>query len=165
MTDRDHRFAEFERLIEEAEAVPRVVDNRVFLLGLDWLYRSAMQEHERTELRECARPREGSSTHSTCSSGTSCHRPTPRRPSGTGTPASATTSSDAASGSAMNPGSHPCSTITGPSDRLPVASSRSKTSGLRRYGQRRDIGRPIASSRSVRVRESPPSLPSTIDGT
>ncbi len=33
----------------------RVVDNRVFLLGLDKLYRDAMKEHERTELLSCAR--------------------------------------------------------------------------------------------------------------
>jgi len=33
----------------------RVVDNRVFLLGLDGLYRDAMKEHERGELLECAR--------------------------------------------------------------------------------------------------------------
>jgi hypothetical protein len=55
MTDEDQRFAEFERRIKEFESTPRVVDNRVFLLGLDRLYRDAMQTHERTELRECAR--------------------------------------------------------------------------------------------------------------
>src|SRR5436190_8511608 len=33
----------------------RVVDNRVFLLGLDGLYRPAMKRHERTELLICAR--------------------------------------------------------------------------------------------------------------
>lgn len=33
----------------------RVVDNRVFLLGLDGLYRHAMKRHERTELLICAR--------------------------------------------------------------------------------------------------------------
>jgi hypothetical protein len=33
----------------------RVVDNRVFLLGLDELYRDAMKEHERGELLGCAR--------------------------------------------------------------------------------------------------------------
>ena len=33
----------------------RVVDNRVFLLGLDKLYRDAMKEHERGELLGCAR--------------------------------------------------------------------------------------------------------------
>lgn len=32
-----------------------VVDNRVFLLGLDDLYREAMKNHERTELLQCAR--------------------------------------------------------------------------------------------------------------
>src|SRR5512143_3933390 len=32
-----------------------VVDNRVFLLGLDALYREAMKHHERTELLACAR--------------------------------------------------------------------------------------------------------------
>ena len=32
-----------------------VVDNRVFLLGLDGLYRDAMRQHERTELLACAR--------------------------------------------------------------------------------------------------------------
>lgn len=32
----------------------RVVDNRVCLLGLDWMYREAMKRHERNELRECA---------------------------------------------------------------------------------------------------------------
>src|SRR5690349_8990226 len=33
----------------------RVVNNRVFLLGLDELYREAMKRHERDELRRCAR--------------------------------------------------------------------------------------------------------------
>ena len=33
----------------------RVVDNRVFLLGLDELYREAMKRHEREELLQCAR--------------------------------------------------------------------------------------------------------------
>ena len=33
----------------------RVVDNRVFLLGLDKLYRDAMKQHERRELLRCAR--------------------------------------------------------------------------------------------------------------
>lgn len=33
----------------------RVVDNRVFLLGLDKLYRDAMKRHERDELLTCAR--------------------------------------------------------------------------------------------------------------
>src|SRR4029079_15725650 len=33
----------------------RVVDNRVFLLGLDELYREAMKSHERGELRDAAR--------------------------------------------------------------------------------------------------------------
>src|SRR4051794_3800522 len=33
----------------------RVVDNRVFLLGLDDLYRDAMKRHERDELLRCAR--------------------------------------------------------------------------------------------------------------
>jgi hypothetical protein len=33
----------------------RVVDNRVFLLGLDDLYREAMKQHERNELLHCAR--------------------------------------------------------------------------------------------------------------
>jgi hypothetical protein len=33
----------------------RVVDNRVFLLGLDMLYRDAMKQHERGELHRCAR--------------------------------------------------------------------------------------------------------------
>ena len=33
----------------------RVVDNRVFLLGLDELYREAMKQHERGELLRCAR--------------------------------------------------------------------------------------------------------------
>jgi hypothetical protein len=35
--------------------VQRVVDNRVFLLGLDKLYRDAMRQHERGELLTCAR--------------------------------------------------------------------------------------------------------------
>jgi hypothetical protein len=35
--------------------VERIVDNRVFLLGLDKLYRDAMKTHERTELLACAR--------------------------------------------------------------------------------------------------------------
>ena len=54
MTDDDVRLAELERRIKEIESVPRVVDDRVFLLGLDKLYRDAMKPHERTELRECA---------------------------------------------------------------------------------------------------------------
>lgn len=33
----------------------RVVDNRMFLLGLDDLYREAMKQHEREELLHCAR--------------------------------------------------------------------------------------------------------------
>ncbi len=33
----------------------RVVDNRVFLLGLDALYRAAVKPHERGELRDAAR--------------------------------------------------------------------------------------------------------------
>ncbi len=33
----------------------RIVDNRVFLLGLDKLYRDAMKQHERGELLNCAR--------------------------------------------------------------------------------------------------------------
>jgi len=33
----------------------RVVDNRVFLLGLDHLYREAMKHHERHELHRCAK--------------------------------------------------------------------------------------------------------------
>ena len=33
----------------------RVVDNRVFVLGLDKLYRDAMKQHEREELLLCAR--------------------------------------------------------------------------------------------------------------
>ncbi len=33
----------------------RVVDDRVFLLGLDKLYRDAMKQHERGELLGCAR--------------------------------------------------------------------------------------------------------------
>lgn len=32
----------------------RIVNNRVFLLGLDELYREAMKQHERTELLRCA---------------------------------------------------------------------------------------------------------------
>lgn len=32
-----------------------IVDNRVFLLGLDELYREAMKEHERDELLGCAK--------------------------------------------------------------------------------------------------------------
>jgi len=35
--------------------VQRIVDNRVFLLGLDRLYREAMKRHERGELLACAR--------------------------------------------------------------------------------------------------------------
>lgn len=38
----------------DGPVVQRVVDNRVMLLGLDELYRSAMKEHERTELLVCA---------------------------------------------------------------------------------------------------------------
>src|SRR5512136_2225950 len=34
---------------------PRVVDNEVFLLGLDKLYRDEMKRHERSELLICAR--------------------------------------------------------------------------------------------------------------
>jgi hypothetical protein len=35
--------------------IKRIVDNRVFLLGLDFLYREAIKTHERGELLECAR--------------------------------------------------------------------------------------------------------------
>ena len=35
--------------------LPCVVDNRTFLLGLDYLYRTAMERHERHELLPCAR--------------------------------------------------------------------------------------------------------------
>ena len=38
----------------DVPVVQRVVDNRVMLLGLDELYRTAMKEHERTELLVCA---------------------------------------------------------------------------------------------------------------
>lgn len=34
---------------------PRTVDNRIFLLGLDGLYREALKQHEGTELLVCAR--------------------------------------------------------------------------------------------------------------
>jgi hypothetical protein len=37
-----------------APVIERVVDDRVFLLGLDALYRSAIKRHERTELLVCA---------------------------------------------------------------------------------------------------------------
>jgi hypothetical protein len=37
----------------------RIVDNRVFLLGLDELYREAMKRHEREELLGCARETAG----------------------------------------------------------------------------------------------------------
>lgn len=33
----------------------RIVDNRTFLLGLDYLYRNAMKRHECGELLRCAR--------------------------------------------------------------------------------------------------------------
>jgi hypothetical protein len=39
---------------EDAAVVRRVVDNRVFLLGLDERYRDAMKKHERSQLLECA---------------------------------------------------------------------------------------------------------------
>ena len=39
----------------ELTAETRVVDNRVFLLGLDGLYRETMKKHERGELLRCAR--------------------------------------------------------------------------------------------------------------
>jgi len=38
----------------DAPVIERVVDDRVFLLGLDALYRSAMKKHERAELLACA---------------------------------------------------------------------------------------------------------------
>jgi hypothetical protein len=38
----------------DGPVVRRVVDNRAMLLGLDELYRTAMKEHERTELLRCA---------------------------------------------------------------------------------------------------------------
>jgi hypothetical protein len=49
--DRD----DVEPLWPEAPMVERVVDNRVFLFGLDGLYRSAMKKHERGELLASAR--------------------------------------------------------------------------------------------------------------
>lgn len=33
----------------------RILDNRTFLLGLDYLYRNLMKDHERGELLVCAR--------------------------------------------------------------------------------------------------------------
>ena len=39
----------------DVPVVQHVVDNRVMLLGLGELYRTAMKEHERTELLVCAR--------------------------------------------------------------------------------------------------------------
>jgi hypothetical protein len=49
MQNQPRTLEELERLMREHEATlePRVVDNRVFLLGLDKLYRDAMKEHER----------------------------------------------------------------------------------------------------------------------
>ena len=38
----------------DAPVIERVVNNRVFLLGLDELYRTAIQEHEHDELLSCA---------------------------------------------------------------------------------------------------------------
>jgi hypothetical protein len=38
----------------DGPVVQRIVDNRVMLLGLDELYRTAVKEHERTELLVCA---------------------------------------------------------------------------------------------------------------
>jgi hypothetical protein len=38
----------------DAPVIERVVDDRVFLLGLDALYRSAIKKHERAELLACA---------------------------------------------------------------------------------------------------------------
>lgn len=35
--------------------IRRVIDNRVCLLGLDWMYRETMKRHERDELLQCAR--------------------------------------------------------------------------------------------------------------
>jgi hypothetical protein len=40
--------------VKDAPVVRCVVDNRVFLLGLDHRYREGMKEHERGELLECA---------------------------------------------------------------------------------------------------------------
>ena len=40
---------------DDLPAIQHVVDNRVFLLGLDELYRAAMMQHEKTELLGCAR--------------------------------------------------------------------------------------------------------------
>src|SRR5687767_14267954 len=39
----------------QRQTVERLVDNRVFLLGLDELYRTGMKAHERTELLEATR--------------------------------------------------------------------------------------------------------------
>ncbi len=39
-------------------AIRRLIDNRVCLLGLDWMYREAMKRHEKGELLECARLRD-----------------------------------------------------------------------------------------------------------
>ena len=48
-------FAAFLRLLSPQPTVERIVDNRVFRLGLDQLYRKKMKRHESTELLTCAR--------------------------------------------------------------------------------------------------------------
>jgi len=40
---------------ERMQFTTRVIDNRIFLLGLDGLYRDAVKPHERGELLDCAR--------------------------------------------------------------------------------------------------------------
>ena len=50
------RFAKRKKKVfESVPCEKRIVDNRVFLLGLDKLYRNAMKQHEREELLKCAR--------------------------------------------------------------------------------------------------------------
>ncbi|MBM3290325.1 MAG: hypothetical protein FJY92_09255 [Candidatus Hydrogenedentes bacterium] len=38
-----------------SNTIRRVIDNRVLVLGLDWMYREAIKPHERGELLDCAR--------------------------------------------------------------------------------------------------------------
>ena len=53
--DHDYPAPKWPRGMPSLPMIQHVVDNRVFLLGLDQLYREAMKGHERGELLACAR--------------------------------------------------------------------------------------------------------------
>lgn len=51
----NHAQPDWQDPLKNRETVVRVVDNRVMVLGLDYLYRESMKQVESTKLLECAR--------------------------------------------------------------------------------------------------------------